>query len=100
MTDCKYYYDFNEIINKNKWQNDISVIECIDNETYYNINLKFNNEQINIITDFPEYSSPVYYKAIKVILMLEIIESTRIDSEVGIDFLKSLQRDYKINKII
>lgn len=52
---CKYYYDINEIINKNEWQNNISLINCIDNETYYNVNLKFNNEQINIVTDFKQY---------------------------------------------
>jgi hypothetical protein len=38
-----------------KHSNDINIINCIDNETYYNINLNFNDEQINIITDFKLY---------------------------------------------
>jgi ubiquitin-protein ligase len=52
---CKYYSEINDIIRDTKWKNDISLINCIDNDTYFNIQLKFNDIIINIITDFKYY---------------------------------------------
>ena len=52
---CKYTFDIKNILNTNKWNNDIKLLSCIDNETYYNLNLLFNNIKIDILTDFNFY---------------------------------------------
>lgn len=52
---CKYFYDINDILRENKWTNNIVLINCIDNETYYNINLYYNENKIELMTDFNTY---------------------------------------------
>ena len=93
MMNCKYYNDFNKIINKNKWNNKFSIINCIDNETYYDINLKYNNEEINIITDFKIYCNflcnenntftdlnleMIYYNKYEIIDILKLLDNFKI----------------------
>ena len=91
---CKYYYDFNETINKNEWKNDISLINCIDNETYYNVNLKFNNEQVNIVTDFKQYCNILNNDQLND-LNLQMIYYDKYDV---IDILKAIDNFKKVEK--
>jgi len=52
---CKYSYDINDILRNNKWNNNIDLINCIDNETNYNVNLNYNGSNIELMTDFKSY---------------------------------------------
>ena len=47
---CKYSYDINDILRNNNWNNDIDLINCIDNETNYNVNLNYNGSKIELMT--------------------------------------------------
>ncbi len=52
---CKYSYDINDLLRENKWINNISLVNCIDNDTYYVINLKYNENKLELMTDFKSY---------------------------------------------
>lgn len=95
---CKYYYDLNEAINKNIWLNDISFVNCIDNDSYYNIILKFNNEQVNIVTDFKLYCNflneqfndlnlkMIYYEKYNIIDILKALDNFKQNEKKEIQY--------------
>ena len=52
---CKYSYEINNVLRYNKMNNNISLINCIDNEKYYIVNLNYNENKIELMTDFKYY---------------------------------------------
>ena len=56
---CKYYYKINDILKNNQWNNEFKIINCIDNDSYYNIIIEYNNKQLEIITDFTPHNSSI-----------------------------------------
>ncbi len=52
---CKFSYDIKDILKNNNWNNKFNFISCIDNDTFYILNLFFNETKLEFITDFNTY---------------------------------------------
>jgi ubiquitin-protein ligase len=90
---CKYTFDINNILNTNKWNNDIKLLSCIDNDTYYNLNLLFNNIKIDIITDFNFYC--VINSDNNTELNYKLLESTNYNPETILIIIDNINTNKK-----